>query len=190
MNDNLKERLLSAGPVDAGLREQYESELKDMIYRKLRPREKRLYGMASVISVLLTIVFGFAAVRLEFLDITFSLMCVSLGIYSAVIGVRLALITRHGQSDRRKSTKWQIGMAYYVVVIGLWFACVFRADKIGLSVDTLIIMFFPLLLGIIVFCTGWIAHLIAQAELSRREEMLEIKLQLALMAKCQEGVDR
>jgi 4-amino-4-deoxy-L-arabinose transferase-like glycosyltransferase len=180
---NLRDRLLSASSVDPGLREQYESELKAIIHRQLRPAERWLYGLLALAGLLFAVVFGIATVRLKFLDVTFSLMCAAISIYCVVAGVRLAMIVRRGRLDRRKSTKWRIGVVYYVVVIGFWFACVFRSDKIGISGQTLILMFLPILTGLIIFCAGWIAHLIAQAELRGREEILEIKLQLAAMSK-------
>lgn len=180
---NLKERLLSASPVDPDLREQYESELKMIIHRQLRPGERWLYGIYAVIGVMLAIVFSIIAVRMDSPDIVIRLIAAVAAANCAAQGVRIGVIVYRGRFDRRKSHRWRIGTIYLAVVFGLWLAYAIRADRTGVPADVLILMLLPILVALIVFCMGWIGHLIAQAELRSREEMLEMKLQLVAMAK-------
>lgn len=182
-NPGFKERLLAAAQVDPGLREQYESELNAIIHKQLRPGQKRLYGSLAAFRVLLGAAFGLVSVSGDSLDAVIRIILAVAAVYSVSDGVRIGMVAYRGRLDRRQSLKWRMGAVYIAIVFGLWIAYVMRAGTTGVSGDALILMFLGVLVGILVFCTGWIGHVIAQADLRNREDALEMKLHLAAISR-------
>ena len=180
---NMRERLLSAGSVDPGLKEQYEKELRDMIHAQLSTSQRWLYGALSALSLLLAVGFGILADRMTSLDIAIRLIMVVASVKCMAEGIRVGIVVYKGQFDRTKTSKWLMGAIYLGAVSALWFVYAMRADRTGVPPEILIMMFLPILAAMIVLCVGWVLHRISLAELRNKEEMLEVKLQLTAIAR-------
>lgn len=179
---NMRDRLLSAGQVDPGLKAQYELEVRNMLHAQLSTSQRWLYGALSAVSLLLAVGFAFVAIGMDTLDIAIRLIAAIGSLKCFAEGIRVGLIVYKGQFDRTKSGKWLMGAIYLTAISALWFGYALRADRTGVPAEILILMFLPILAAIVVFCAGWVLHRVSLAELRNKEEMLEVKLQLASIA--------
>jgi hypothetical protein len=180
---NMRDRLLSAGSVDPGLKEQYEKEMKNLLNAELTLAQRWLYGALSGVLLLLGIGFGYVSGAMSGVDIVIRLFAIVASVKCVAEAIRIGLIVYQGRVDRTKSGKWVMGGIYLFVLSVLWLVYAMRAGQTGTGSGGLILMFLPILAVIIWLTTGWVLHRINVAELRNREELLEVKLQLTGIAR-------